>query len=776
MIPITAESPLAAWLHRLDAGRLRDLLAARPDVARHPCPQSLPELAGRLSEQKSVARALARLPLRCFQAAEALAALTALSPPEQGVPRDRLTTLLGDPGPGVDTALTELTQYALAWPDEDGHLHMADILRETWPTPLGLGRGLRHLMAEKSTEDLHAVLTALGVTPPATRDERLAALLDHHGDRDRVAALAAAAPGETRELLARHSRAVSEERETAPAPALRWALDRALLVRARYGYGPARMPAEVALALRGREWRAPFAPVPPVPPLTPVTERAVADEAAAAAYAFAGQAAAVLAACAAEPPARLRTGGVGSRELARLGTAAQCGETEVRLVLETAWAAGLLARDGDRFPVTDAYDQWVERDPAFRVAALLRAWWSLAGSPTRSRDAEGRVLPALIDGVPPRNDRLAARRALLATAARLPAGQGARDLTAFGAAVAWHRPMARRLDEDSPPFATLLREAAMLGVLARGTLSPLGAALRSGDEERLTEAALRLLPAATERARIGGDLTAVVPGAPAAGLERLLNSVADREARGAASVWRFTPASVRRALDGGGTAESIEADLSAVTEGPLPQPLRYLIKDAARRHGRLQVVAAACVVHAAEPALITEILYHRRLAGLGLRLLAPTVLVSRTPVSETLAALRDHGYAPTSEAADGTLRVERPERARAKAVPPQRRYGGASLPEAGELDLLAVRLAAVRTETERVLAGLATGLPRSEIRLLAHAIDNDRPVTIECEDEKELLTIHDISLDAPGIYARCRGAGDRRRFLVSRLVGVLTPR
>ncbi|WSA47524.1 helicase-associated domain-containing protein [Streptomyces sp. NBC_01803] len=772
---MAAESPLAAWLHRLDAGRLRDLLAARPDVARHPGPHNLGELAGRLSEQKSVARAMARLPLRCFQAAEALAALTALAPPDEGVPRDRLTTLLGDPGPGVEAALTELTQYALTWPDEDGLLRMADPLRETWPTPLGLGRGLRHLMGEKSTEDLHAVLSVVGVTPPAARHQRLTALLDHHSDPDRVAALAAAAPRETRELLAKHSRAVSEERESGSAPALRWALDRGLLVRARYGYGPARMPAEVALALRGKDWRAPFAPTPPVPALTPVSEEAVAGEAAAAAYAFAGQAASVLAACAAEPPARLKTGGVGTRELARLSATAQCGETEVRLVLETAVAAGLLARDGDRFPVTDAYDQWVERDPAFRVAALLRAWWSIAGSPTRSRDAEGRVLPALVDGVPPRNDRLAARRALLGAAARLPAGRGARDVLAFGAAVAWHRPMARRLDDDSPPFATLLREATMFGVLARGTLSPLGAALRSGDEERLAETARRLLPAATERARIGGDLTAVVTGAPSARLERLLDAVADREARGTASVWRFTPASVRRALDVGGTAESIETDLTAVTDGPLPQPLVYLITDAARRHGRLQVVAAACVIHADEPALITEILYHRRLAGLGLRLLAPTVLVSRTPVNDTLSALRDQGYAPVSETADGTVRVERPERARAKPVPAQRRYGVPRV-DPGDLDLLAVRLAAVRTETERVISDLATDLPRSEIRLLAHAIDNDRPVTIECEDESELLTIHDISLEAPGIYARCEGDNARRRFLISRLVGVLTPR
>ncbi|MGW5640791.1 helicase-associated domain-containing protein [Streptomyces sp. NPDC003832] len=66
-----------------------------------------------------------------------------------------------------------------------------------------------------------------------------------------------------------------------------------------------------------------------------------------------------------------------------------------------------------------------------------------------------------------------------------------------------------------------------------------------------------LLPTVTRTARFGADLTAVVTGTPSASLAALLDSVANRESGGTASVWRFAPATVRRALDAGRGAEGI---------------------------------------------------------------------------------------------------------------------------------------------------------------------------------------------------------------------------
>ncbi|OEV11541.1 hypothetical protein AN219_29665, partial [Streptomyces nanshensis] len=96
-----------------------------------------------------------------------------------------------------------------------------------------------------------------------------------------------------------------------------------------------------------------------------------------------------------------------------------------------------------------------------------------------------------------------------------------------------------------PPFATAIREAELLGVLARGALSAVGVHLRTGDMERLGIECRRLLPSATSTAHLGADLTAVVTGTPSARLTSLLNTVADRETSDTASVWRFSADSVR---------------------------------------------------------------------------------------------------------------------------------------------------------------------------------------------------------------------------------------
>jgi hypothetical protein len=53
------------------------------------------------------------------------------------------------------------------------------------------------------------------------------------------------------------------------------------------------------------------------------------------------------------------------------------------------------------------------------------------------------------------------------------------------------------------------------------------------------------------------DLTAVVSGQPSAAVSRLLAASAVNEARGDAAVWRFTPASVRAALDAGWTGTEL---------------------------------------------------------------------------------------------------------------------------------------------------------------------------------------------------------------------------
>ncbi|MBR7672317.1 helicase-associated domain-containing protein, partial [Streptomyces daliensis] len=756
--------------------------------------------------------------------AEALAALGARAT------RDGLAELLGLTSPAavhaLDATLEALSDRALVWHDGNGTLRMPTPLRQAWNAPLGLDAPLEDLLTGTTSEELRGMLTVLGIKPPGTKQQRLAALVEHHSDAERVAALVAGAPAATRKLLEQSARSTPRPRQSPSVmfvtpgrdvqPAAGWALDRGLLLQDRHRYGRVRMPVEVALALRGPDWHAPFAPLPPVARLMPVTSPEVEREAAVAATAFAAHAASVLSACATAPPARLKSGGIGARELVRLGKGANADDALVRLVLETAYAAGLLARDGDRVCPTEAYDAWAEQEPAERYAVLLRAWRDLPLTPTRARDEDNKALPALsaLAGAPGCDGCLQARHGLLAAAAGLPAGQGVKLASELGPLVAWHRPLADDASpEDTAPFSAVIREGELLGVLARGALSPLGAHLAGhadDEDDELGTTARRLLPPAVTTARIGADLTAVVTGTPSARLAALLDSVADRETSGTASVWRFSASGIRRALDAGRTADDIAADLAACSATALPQPLTYLIDDTARGHGRVRIAPAACVIHGDEPALLAELAAHRALAKLALRQLAPTVLVSGSSPATALASLRAAGYAPVAETAEGTVRVERrlPQRA-AVAVPRPRRNVGrrgsrttaaraSGMPADTGTDALADRLlnappttpiaptspgadafdggAPCATDAEEIVAEYAKHLSYSDVRRIAHAIDTGAAITVEyvaASGNRTVRTLSDLRLDPPYLDAWCHLREAERVFTLSRVHGVL---
>jgi hypothetical protein len=268
-------------------------------------------------------------------------------------------------------------------------------------------------------------------------------------------------------------------------------------------------------------------------------------------------------------------------------------------------------------------------------------------------------------------------------------------------------------------------------------------------------------------------------------------------------VWRFGPGTVRRALDAGHTPESVEADLAAVAVGRLPQSLSYLIHDTARGHGRIRIAPATCVIHGEQPALLAELAAHRQLAGLGLRQLAPTVLVGRAPLDEALGAIRAAGYAPVAEDTDGTVRVERtrPPRAADRLPPPRlpgrdsrRRSTGARTaraPSSADLSALAVRLRAATltapepdpyngipfdSDTEEIIAGTARLLTLTDVRQLAHAVNEGQAVTIEylaASGNRTVRAVSELELDPPYLYAWCHLRDDERVFTLSRIQGVM---
>lgn len=177
-----------------------------------------------------------------------------------------------------------------------------------------------------------------------------------------------------------------------------------------------------------------------------------------------------------------------------------------------------------------------------------------------------------------------------------------------------------------------------------------------------------LLPEPLDHVLLQADLTAVAPGPLLRPLAETLGVLADVESKGGATVYRFTPASVRRALDAGQTAADLHAFLAQHSRTPVPQPLAYLIDDVARRHGHLRVGVASAYVRCDDDAVLNEIIADKRAAALRLRRLAPTVLAAPCDPATLLEGLRALGYAPAAESSQGDVLITRAD---AHRTPPR---------------------------------------------------------------------------------------------------------
>ncbi|MGB7449390.1 MAG: helicase-associated domain-containing protein, partial [Ornithinimicrobium sp.] len=158
---------------------------------------------------------------------------------------------------------------------------------------------------------------------------------------------------------------------------------------------------------------------------------------------------------------------------------------------------------------------------------------------------------------------------------------------------------------------------------------------------------------ALDHVLVQADLTAIAPGRLGPAVQSVMRLISDVESRGGATVHRITEASVRRALDAGWSADRLLTEIAAVSRTGVPQPLEYLVRDVARRHGVARVGTAACYVRSDDGALLDRVAADRGLALLRFRRLAPTVLISPTPAATVVDVLREHDYAPLAEGADG---------------------------------------------------------------------------------------------------------------------------
>jgi hypothetical protein len=669
-------------LMALDDGALGELFRLRPDLASPP-PAGFTELADRASREGSLQGACADLDEFSGVVLQACCAL------DDGAPPEAVVALLGGPArcppDALDAALGRLAARALLWRSEGGAIHPAPALHSAFSYPLGLGRPLAVLAAgsQVTVADLERALGKLGLPkkqPGERKRDLVARLRGTLAEPAVITGVVADAPAAVRELAHR----LAGGRPTLPVPRsygrgggspAEWLSERLLVVP--FDWYQAEMPREVGLALRGGE-----AGLGEMAWSRPTVVASTPDPAMVSAAALAGAAEAVrvttaaLEAWGASPPAALKAGGVGVRDLRRAALAAGCAEADVGVYVEVSAAAGLVRQAGGRFLPTDDYDAWRRGEPAQRWLRLATGWlaadrWpSLAGQ----RDVDDKPIPAL-------NPKFAVRAAddvrgaVLAALAGDPAS--APEPKSLAAALRWDRP--GRWDQfplDPPTTVDMvLREAALLGVTGEGALAPWGAELVAGRYDAALAAAGALGRNETA-VTLQGDLTAVAAGPVSAELGAELALLADVESCGAATVWRFSDRSISRAFDAGRTAGDILGFLAAHAGKGVPQSLEYLVGDVARRHGRLRAGTVASYLRADDPAVVTELCAAKKLSRCGLRAVAPTVAVATVDAAALVAAVREAGYLAVEEDAAGATVVRAPTPQRAAAVrpaPPPRR-------------------------------------------------------------------------------------------------------
>lgn len=669
-MPATAPRTLADQFRTWPDEQLSALLEARPDLAT-PAPHDSSQLAARVVVKASVLRALDGLDKLELTVLQALVQGT--DPIELSAKPDAMAA-----------AVERLESLALVWGSPTRPvLVVGDLLRLPQGPP---------------TDEVTGLLEAL--TPQAR------AILDHLDETGADGRWSGGA-GPTADLVASGLLARLDERHVRLPWSVRQRLDSA----------------------RGRRIDE--------PPDLASSERAqsLVDRAAAgAAFEFVRRTELLLDRWGTHPPAALKAGGLGVRELKAAATLLHVEIDIAALVIETASESGLVEQgmsddlDAGWMP-TDAFDAWQLGSTSQRWAALARAWLN---NPRLVSAVGGRIADRPVNALSPdlaRTWLVGLRADVLTELDELPAdrslaaGTGAASLVAR---MRWRRPRrpTMRMNQVGPALA----ESALLGITGLDGLSRFGRLLVAGGDP--AGALDELLPAPVDHVLLQADLTAIAPGPLEQELAHKLALVADVESRGGATVYRFAASSIRRAFDAGWSAAEVHDFVSATSRTPVPQSLTYLVDDVSRRFGTLRAGHAESFLRSDDETALTELVHAPGAEALRLRRIAPTVVISEVPLGTLLPRIRELGLAPVVEAVDGTVRVARPDVFRARS----RRRGATAAAGVRTIARTAAVVTAIRagdrTAVSRPLRGSSASNPTDVIAMLRQAAESHEQLVI----------------------------------------------
>jgi len=720
------------YLRSVDDAALLDLFTARPDLVT-PVPPDIASLAVRACSAPSLARAIDSLNQWQFQVLEAAASLN-----EPFL--EKSVIALTDKE--AKAALEHLVRVGLVYPSDDG-MRLPTQLRDVIGTePAGLG--------------------------PASMAKLKLSELD-------------AAPADAKKVLERlvwgpPRGSVGDIKN--PGPGVNWLLEKKFLVP--LDQRTVILPREVAIALRGGKIHKERFIKQPSLSGAKRNEQQVNLAAIANVSTVLRWVEELLNFWADEPADALRAGGLGVRDLKIISTHLGVDESCTAFVAELAYLASLISIDADdRILPSNKFDIWLMQTPADRWQMLASQWLITS----RVSGLVGRVEAKNVAALGPELDRVNAARVRALTLELLRENQGvAPEWNSFKEVLSWRAPVRRNSSLQDELAEWTLREAEWLGITGQGALSKFGAQFLAGDDlSSINED----LPKTVDHILIQSDNTAIAPGPLEHEISQALAMMAEIESRGGATVYRFTESTIRRALDHGKTGDEIKTFLVKTSKTPMPQPLEYLIADVAKKHGKLRVGNTSSFIRCEDTALISQIMNDKKLEILALRRIAPEVVICDMDATDAMRVLRECGYLPAGESANGMI-LTGPKSNRSLTKPrPPRVIGEVEIPDT---ETLKTAIRALRTGEKstyrqtrlRQVASEALGqLPRTTanetMEILNQFIIDEKTLSIGYADNNGGVThriIDPIRISAGALIARDHATGEVQSFRIPRITGV----
>lgn len=299
-------------------------------------------------------------------------------------------------------------------------------------------------------------------------------------------------------------------------------------------------------------------------------------------------------------------GGVGLPELKRLASFLGRDVDYARRLYSLAQIAGLVVLYQKRWRVGTNYSMWLESNTAERWLHLASSWVNLIG-PESAADLVG-------------NENL--QQAIKVTF-----------------------PLAT--DGISSHMTNLINMAELIGLTAANRTSTWFEPTMQGDFKKAKELISRELPKVQNKLIIQADLTLISTGPLDTETELLIRRFVEIERIGVASSYRINALSLSYGMETGLKETEIRETLQKLSGKELPQPVDYLIRETAKRFGRLVLRQSAdgTIIESKESILLTSILNDSELKALGIMQKSETTLFTRFDQELVYYQLRDNKYA-----------------------------------------------------------------------------------------------------------------------------------